>query len=247
MTIMAEFARLAAIECLAPTANIHSGTGFPTMAGASVYDSRRIASGELSANPFTPSLSLYTRSASSARRGPGQGSVERFSRTVLEIVAELSISAADESGVFTDALADDDPAARLVLAALCGQVRSLLTARPGGSLFRKMVMSIDGIDYEPFAVPQLGLRWQRTTMLFECAIPDDDYSAGGFPQPALALSALFPAQSYAAGEIARLTDGFPADPAFPALETIAFAVKQTGVSGQAGPANSIAPPFTEPE
>ncbi|MER9278726.1 hypothetical protein [Mesorhizobium sp. M0522] len=248
MTISAEMARLVAIECLAPTAAILAGRGFPTLAGGNFFDSRRISVGELSIERFTPAVSIYTRKAESPRRGLGQGSVERFARTALEIVAELAIGASDESGDFTDALAEDDVTARLTLAALCGQIVQTLTASPAGALFRKAVIAIDGIDFEPHAIPQLNLRWQRTTMLFDCQIPGDDFTVGGqLPEPSATLAALLPAGSYAAGILADLSSRFAASPTYPAIQTIAFEVKRNGVSGEMGTTAAVAPPFADIE
>lgn len=250
MTIAAEMARLAAIECLAPTAALVAGSGFPTLAGARVFDSRAVALTDLDRRePYTAVLSLYTRKSESARRGPGQGSVSRNGRTILEIVVELAIAARDESGEeFADALADDDPEARIVLSALCAQVRYQLTEGLGGALFRKAVIAVDGIEFEPYAVPQLGLRWQRTTMLLDCQIPDDSFRvSGGLPEPAASIAALLPTGCYAAGILSRLASQFGAAAPLPRIETIAFETKQRGVSGQAGAADQVGPPFADVE
>lgn len=246
MTIAAEMARLTGIESLAPTASIASGTGFPTLAGRNIFDSRRISISELSPESFTPAVSLYTRKAESPRRGLGQGSVERFGRTTLEIVAELAIRASDEGGEYTDAMPDDDVSARLILAALCAQIVQTLTASPGGLLFRKAVIAVEGIDYEPHAIPHLNLRWQRTTMLLDCLIPGDDFTVGGqLPEPSATIAGLLPVGSYAAGILGALGARFAGQPSYPALERIAFEVKPSGVSGQMGKADAVAPLFAD--
>lgn len=256
MTIAAELLRLAAIESLAPFPAIGIGEGFPTLAKGRVYDSRRPPIDDMDRDrDFTPVLSLFTRKSESARRGSGQGSVSRNGRAMLEVVAELAIAATDpepvpggQPGEFVDALASDDPQAKITLATLCAQVRYVLTEGPTGAIFRKACLAIDGLEEEGFAVPELGLRWHRTTMLFDCQIPDDSFQAnGGLPQPAASIAAMLPPGSYAAAILARLAGQFGAADPLPKIEAIAFETKQKGVSGQAGSADQIAPPFTDVE
>lgn len=248
MTIAAEMARLAAIECLAPMAAMEARRGFPTIAGVNIFDSRRIAIDELSEESFTACVSLYTGKTESARRGVGQGNVGRFGRTSLEIVAELAVRASENGVEFTDALVEDDATARIVLAGLCGQIVDTLMQRPEGALFRKAVMAVDSVTYEPFAIPQLGLRWQRTTITMDCAVPDDDFSTGGgLPEPTRSIAAMFPVKSYARKTLEQLATKFPVAPSYPSIETIAFQVKQQGLSGQAGENVAVKPPFAEIE
>lgn len=235
MSIAAEVLRLTAVEALAPTASLVADNPvFPTLAGRKIFDSRAITLGELDREAaFTPCLSLYTRSSGSKRRGNGQGSVDRNASTVLEVVAELAIGATDEasSEPFADAMAGDDPQARIVLAALCAQVRHALTIGATGALFRRICMAIDDIEEEPFAVPHLGLRWQRTTMLFSCQIPDDDFSAAGLPQPAGLVASLLPDTSYARAKIDQMAVQFVAPAPLPTIETIQFALTEDGIGG----------------
>lgn len=251
MTLAAEVVRLAAIECLSPTAAHLDGSGFPTLAGGRVYDSRQVPLGDVDRDrPYTPTLAIYTRQSGSARRGDGQGSVDRFATCTLEIIAELTIAASGEGqSEYADALADDDPQARIVLAALCTQVRRLLTVSAGGMMFRRNVAAIERITEEPFAVPQLGLRWQRTTMLFECLIADDEFDieSGGLPEPASSFRATLHDNSYAAGVLDTMAAHFAGEALPPRVESIAFEAKRLGISGQAGPAASVAPPFEEIE
>ena len=246
MTIAAELARLAAIEALAPTAALEGLGAFPTLAGSRIYDSRKPAIDDIDRDEdFTPVVSVFTRKSESPRRGQGQGNVSRFGRTTLEFVVELAVLGTEDEVVFVDALAADDPQARLVLSALCAQIRRTLFASP---LFRRAVMAVDGIEEEGFAVPELGLRWHRTTLLYDCQIPDDEFpDAGGLPQPAAALIEAFPPTSYAVETMARMAATFAGTVPFPQLERVAFAVKVEGVSGQIGSADSVAPPFAEIE
>ncbi|RWI99657.1 hypothetical protein [Mesorhizobium sp.] len=246
MTIAAEITRLAAVESLCPTTALLAETAMPTLARDRVFDSRRPSVDLLDPDKeYTPVLSLFTRRSQSPRRGPGQGSVARNGSTILEVVAELAVAAKDEDGAeFVDAMAGSDPKARIVLSALCAQVRYVLTQGPTGVIFRKSVMAIESIDEEGFAVPELGLRWQRTTMLFDCQIPDDDFSGGaGLPQPAASIAALLPANSYAKATLENMAAQFAATTPLPVIDTIAFEVKQAGVSGQVGTDAAVEPPF----
>ncbi|PBC09192.1 hypothetical protein [Mesorhizobium sp. WSM3859] len=243
MTIAAEVLRLAAIESLAPT----GATTFPTLARDRVFDSRRPTVDALDPDKeYTPVLALFTRKSESPRRGGGQGSVARNGRTTLEVVAELAVASRDEDGVFVDAMVGSDPKARIVLASLCAQVRYVLTLGPSGLVFRKAFIAIEGIDEEGFAVPELGLRWQRNTMLFDCLIPDDEFTpGGGLPQPAAQIAAMLPEGSYASATIAAMAAQFPASEPLPLIDTFAFETKINGLSGQAGPADAVAPPFSD--
>lgn len=240
MTIAAELVRLAAVESLCPT----GATAFPTLARERVYDSRRPSLDILDpGREYTPVLALFTRKSESPRRGPGQGSVARNGRTTLEVVAELAVASEDEGGPFVDAMVGSDPKARIVLAALCAQVRFTLTT---SVLFNRAVLAVEGIDVEGFAVPELGLRWQRTTMLFDCLIPDDDFTpAGGLPQPAAQIAAMLPDGSYAKATLAAMAAQFGASEPLPLIDTFAFETKVNGVSGQAGPAADVSPPFAD--
>lgn len=243
MTIAAEIVRLAAVESLSPAG---AGT-FPTLARERVFDSRRPSLDNLEfGKEYTPVLSLFTRKSESARRGAGQGSVSRNGRTILEVVAELAVASKDEDGAFVDAMVGSDPKARIVLAVLCAQVRFALTAGPTGVIFRKAVIAVESIDEEGFAVPELGLRWQRTTMLFDCLIPDDDFTpAGGLPQPAAGIPAMLPDNSYAKATLLSMAAQFGSADQLPVLDTFAFETKVNGLSGQAGPASIISPPFAD--
>lgn len=58
--LTAEAMRLAAYEALCPTTALAAGTGFPTLAGDRVFDSRAIAVDELDDSlVYTPSISLH--------------------------------------------------------------------------------------------------------------------------------------------------------------------------------------------
>lgn len=218
----AEAMRLAAIEVVTPFSAIEAGTGFPTLAGRHAYDSRAASVGDLDATlAYTPVLSFYTASARAVARADAADIDDQECEAVLEIVAELAVAAKDEDGEFADALAGDDPEARLVLAALTAQVVFLLCQSQSGHLFRRFVLGIRRIEEEPFAVPQLGLRWQRTTIRLTCGVPGDiyDIADGGLPEPVRTLAALLPDGSYAKAKLQALGAHFAADPR-PALDGI---------------------------
>lgn len=223
--LAAEALRLAAIEVLCPTASLVAGANFPTLAAEHVFDSRQASVQDLDQSaPYTPTLALYTPSASATRRGPHSDVTDSSATASLQIVAELSTRASDADGEFADALAaaDTDAKARLVLAALTAQVRYALEWSPSGVLFRRLAVRIIGMSEETHAVPQLGLRWSRVFLDYFCEVPDDDFSAGGMPEPLGSLAAALPADSYAKGKLDDLADAF-ASPVTTPLEEIRIA------------------------
>lgn len=220
--LSADAARLAVVEVLSPTAANLSGDGFPTLAGNKVYDSRSIPLQDLDRDaPYTPTLGVYTGNTRVVRRGDLAAADDYQASAVIEVVAELAVVArdmnpADPNGSgeeYVDAMAATDPDARLVLGALCSQVRYLLTQGTTGYFFRDLIMGISQIDEEPFEVPNLGLRWQRTTMRFHCELRDDSFDPdnGGFPSPVKDLLSKLPAGSYARAKLIALAGAFPAD------------------------------------
>lgn len=211
--LTAEAARLAALEVLCPKAALDADAGYPTLAGSRVFDSRQVGIDDLDPDAkFTPCLALYTAEASAALRGDAAVADDREARSVLEIVAELAVASTDEDGQpFADAMPGDDWDARLVLAALCAQVRRLLQHDERGYLFRRFVRQIETIAEETFAIPQLGARWQRITMRFTLSLPDDAYTdAAGLPEPIGALAAALPAGSVARSRLDALAGHFAA-------------------------------------
>lgn len=218
--LAAEALRLAAIEVLRPTAAVEAGTGFPTLAGVNVLDSRDVAIEDIDrSKPFTPVLALYTAEAGVALRGPLSSATDTTADAVLDVIAELAVVAHDSDGEFADALASTSPEARLVLAALCSQVRYLLERSEAGILWRRLVRRIVNIEYQTFAVPNIGARWQRITMRFHCEIRDDDFEVEGLPEPIASIYAKLPAQSYAKAKLAVLVSHFSPD-VLPALDQI---------------------------
>lgn len=211
--LTAEAARLAALEVLCPTAALDADANYPTLARHRVFDSRQVGIDDLDADEkFTPCLALYTAEASTLPRGDAASWDDTEARSVLEIVAELAVASTDEDGQpFADAMPGDDWDARLVLAALCAQVRRLLQHDPAGFLFRNFVRRIETIAEETFAIPQLGARWHRVTMRFTLSLPDDVYSdVSGLPAPISALAAILPAASPARARLATLANHFGA-------------------------------------
>lgn len=224
--------RLAAIEALAPTAALVAGTGYPTLAGRAVFDSQAPSVNDLDdAKAWTPTLAVYSRSARAQRRGDAAALDDTEATATLEIVAELSVLAKDEDGIYVDAAAGSDADARMVLEALLAQVRRVLMHAPEGAVFRGLTRGIDRIDYEPFAVPELGLRWQRITMVIAVALRDDCLTdAAGLPEPLASLAAKLPAGSYAKARLAFLADQFAAVTRQP-LKTVTFENPDTGDGG----------------
>ncbi|NTI92277.1 hypothetical protein G6L78_01395 [Agrobacterium rhizogenes] len=220
--LAAEAIRLAAVEVLCPTSAIIANDGFPTLAGVHVFDSRAVTLQDLDpAKAYTPVLSLRTSEAGVKLRGPHSAANDTDADAVLDVIAELAVAESDISGDFADAMASDDPEARLVLAALCSQVRSLLERSQVGGLWRRMVRQITEIEYQPYEIPNLGLRWQRMTMRFHCSIRDDDFdtASGGLPEPIRSVYEALPDASYAKEKLAALAAHF-APEILPALREI---------------------------
>ncbi len=225
--LSAEALRLAAIEVLRPTAAMQTGTGFPTLAREHVLDSRAASLHDLDLSaPYTPTLALYSPAGRSTRRGPHSDAMDTEAMATLEIVAELSTQIVDNvNGNFADAMeiADTDAKARLVLSALCAQVRYMLEWSPTGAIFRRIAVRIIGVSEETHAVPQLGLRWSRVFLTYSCEVPDDDFSTSGLPEPLASFSAVLPAESYAKVKLVELAEAF--NPVAPSpLEEIRVAV-----------------------
>jgi hypothetical protein len=222
--LSSEALRLTAVEALCPTAAAMSGEGFPTLAKARVFDSRAAALEDLDRDApegYTPVLSLYTPEAGFSLRGPAAAVDDTIADAALDIVAELAVAANDDDGTFVDAIAATDPQARIVLAALCSQVRYVLEYSESGSLWRHIVRDVK-YEEQTFAVPELGLRWQRVRMRFHCGIRDDDFSAPGLPEPLATVFARLPAQSYAKATLSALVAHFQQVPP-PALERLTIA------------------------
>lgn len=215
--------RLAAVEALCPTGSLISGTGFPTLAGARVFDSRTVALDDLAEDsPWTPSLSIYSEGVNAEPYGDIAPSTHGRVMADLVIVAELSVreSSDGEDGDYAEAAASD-PEARILLDALCAQVRKRLVYDPEGFDFRSgLVASVDQLRIEPFSIPQFGIRLCRMTMTFRCQIADDQFTdAGGLAGPVARLKAKLPPQSHALATLNRLEAALTATARDP-LETI---------------------------
>lgn len=211
--LSAEAARLAALEVLCPTAALAADSGYPTLAGARVFDSRLAGIDDVDPDArFTPCLALFTAEASAAPRGDLTDYGDSAAQCTLEIVAELAVASADDAGVaFADAMPADDWDARLVLAALCAQVRRRLQHDPAGHLFRRFVRHISRWEEETFAIPNLGARWHRVTIRVGLSLPDDVFAdAAGLPEPLDKLAGLLPAGSPAAEKLDVLSAHFGA-------------------------------------
>ncbi|MAU95432.1 MAG: hypothetical protein CMP81_06030 [Fulvimarina sp.] len=220
--LTAEAMRLAAYEALCPTAALAAGTGFPTIAGGRVFDSRAIGVDELDDSiVYTPSISLYTEDRKVTQRGPMTSAGPLgFASAALAIVCDLAVSADDDGETITMPLAGSDPKARLVLASLVTQVRQTLARGATGSGFRLISKAITEIVIEPFILPEMGLRWHREIMTLRCDIADDDFGATALPASVERLRLALPAGSYARGRLDDLAAYFTAPAALTPLATI---------------------------
>ncbi|MDK4712995.1 hypothetical protein [Rhizobium sp. CNPSo 4039] len=214
--------RLAGVEVLCPTSAVLAHDSFPTLAGIHVFDSRAVALQDIDPErAFTPVLSLRSGRSSATLRGPHAAPWDSDADTILEVIAELAVVAGDDGGNFADAMAGDDPDARLVLGALCAQVRSLFERSQRGGLWRRLVKQITEVEYIPYEIPDLGMRWQRMTMRYHLDICDDqfDMGVGGLPEPIKSLFDALPDESYAKAKLSALAAHFAAEP-LPALTEI---------------------------
>lgn len=234
--LSAEAVRLVAIEILCPTAANVAGTGFPTLAGRRVFDSRAPLLEDIdTARDYTPVISLYTRRSLTAPRGPASEYADFETTTVLEVVAELATVVRDpdagpgQDPVYVDAMADGDPAARLVLAALSGQIRFLLTRSTNGLAWRRLVRHVNSFTVETFAIPEFGLRYQRQSLIFDLSIQDDAYDLdhGGLPEPLRSVAEDLPDESYAKAKLGELSARFLPEPPVP-LRSISGAAQLPG-------------------
>lgn len=234
--LAAEAVRLVAMEILCPTAAQQAGAGFPTAAGARVFDSRAPSLTEIDREAeYTPVIALYTRRSSTGLRGPMTEVRDTLTTTVLDIVAELAVVATDpappmgEPADYVDAMADGDAVARLVLAALAGQIRFLLTESAHGTAWRRLVREVLSIQTETFGIPEFGLRFQRLMMSFELSIAEDrfDLEAGGLPEPLRSVYEALPAASYAKTKLSELASFFVEEPVEP-LDTISGTATLSG-------------------
>lgn len=209
----AEAVRLAALEVLCPTSALASDDGYPTLAQHHVFDSRLVGIDDLDADAkFTPCLALFTVASSVAPRAEAATFDDSVAECTLEIVAELAVASTDDEGeAFADAMPADDWDARLVLAALCAQVRRLLQYDERGYLFRRFARRITRWEQETFAIPQLGARWHRITIRLTVEVADDVFVDGaGMPKPLADLMTQLPSGSPAALRLAALSAHFAA-------------------------------------
>ena len=206
----AEAVRLAAIEVLSPTAANLAGSGFPTLAGKNVFDSRAAPLNAIDEErDYTPVIAAFTREAQTAPRGEASDHYDHEVKTVLEFVVELASVSRDDDGDYVDAIAENDPRARMRLAALVAQIRWVLYHSEAGVLFRRLVIRTERIEEESHAVPEFGLRFQRVFLRLHLVIAQDAFSDdGGLPEPARSLASELPAQSYAKSMLDELAASF---------------------------------------
>jgi hypothetical protein len=220
MMLAAEALRLAAIEALCPRSAVLADSGYPTLARHRVLDTRAVSLQDLDrTQSYTPVLALYTAESGVKLRGPLSDASDTEADAVIDIIAELAVSQVDAGGdgdapvEFADAMAGDDPEARLVLGALVSQVRFTLNHSQKGYIFRRVCKQVLNTEIQTFAVPQLGLRFHRVTMRLHCQIRDDDFdvTAGELPEPMRSLHRNLPDGSYAKAKLAKLAAHFQPD------------------------------------
>jgi hypothetical protein len=222
MMLAAEALRLAAMETLCPHAALVDDAGYPTLARHRVLDSRAVAIEDLDrSRSYTPVLALYTPDSGVKLRGPLTDARDTEADATLDVVGELAVSDRDTDGDFAAAMAETDPKARLVLAAMMAQARYVLLHTQKGYVFRRICKQVLDTEYQTFAVPQLGLRFQRLTMRMHCQIRDDDFDvpAGELPEPIRTLYRNLPDASYARAKLTELAAQFNPE-VLPGLEAV---------------------------
>jgi hypothetical protein len=220
--LAAEALRLAAVETLCPHAALVADANYPTLARHRVIDSRAVAVEDLDrSQSYTPVLALYTPDSGSRLRGPLTDASDTEADATLDIIGELAVSDHDADGEFAAAMAETDPKARLVLAAMMSQARYVLSHSQKGFVFRRICKQVLNTEYQTFAVPQLGLRLHRITMRMHCEIRDDNFEvdAGELPEPMRSLYRNLSDGSYAKAKLTELAAAFAPD-LLPALDSV---------------------------
>jgi len=202
--------RLSAVEALCPTAAMLAGSGFPTMAGRNVYDSRQITVDELTVDAaWTPSLGVFTEDIQIERRGDAAGSAIGNPTVDLVITVELARHSSVQGEEAVQIVEDGDPKANLVLDALTAQVRKTLVYAPRGTAFRRIMSSVRSVTIQSAGLPQYGIRLMCRIMTFSCVVGDDKYTdEAGLPEPMKSLFDGLPDGSYAKAKLTELGEAF---------------------------------------
>ena len=205
-----ELLRIAALEVLCPTRAIANDFGFPTLAGALVFDSRAVPVTHLrKARGYVPVLSLYSGEAAGETMGGKAGGPDFDFMGTLEVVGELAIVSDMDPKETMPLKAESDPDARLVLAGMMAQARYALETAEGGSMFRAVTMSLQRVELVPYAVPDADMRFHRTTMRMTYDLPDDCFDTQtGKPVGLDNLLAALPPDSVSREKMQALLDHF---------------------------------------
>lgn len=209
--------RLGAVEALAPTAAIVAGSGFPTLAGGNVYDSRMLPLDALSETVGTPIIAVYTETVRGDPRGPLQGSRDANLSVdlVLEIDLAIRIKVGDEDVIIP---ADSDWKGELVLDFLAAQARRVIIDAIERGVLLRVVKQITDIEAFPMRLPDIGARLLRRTLRLRCAVDDDRWSAaGGLPEPLATLRGRLPDSSLAAVQLDKIAAAIVAPDPLPIL------------------------------
>jgi len=211
--------RLAALETLCPTEALLADSGYPTIAGRNVFDSRMTTIDDLVAGgPPTPAIGVYTEQTSGRRRGESQASHPQW--LSVDLVLELEMAVVQKfDGETAVGNPSDDPQAELELDFLAATVRRLLTLHPSGALFRTICKSVSRVEVSPWRANDLGLRIARRTMVLTCDVDDDAWGdEAGLPEPLASLAAALPEDSYAKSTLDKLAAALAATDRTPLAE-----------------------------
>lgn len=204
--------RLALIEALAPTAAIANGSGYPTLAGKRVLDSRQVALTDLDGDGETPVIGVYSAEAESVRRGDASGVTDRAATAGIELVVELAVRANQGDAAFADARPSNDAEGEMLLSAIVAQIRRTIETGPEGAVFRKVTKgAVISFSSMPHVLPEIGVRLARRFVSIDVEVRDDQHDpSGGLPEPLATLDSVLPEGSYAKARLADLAAKFAA-------------------------------------
>ena len=222
-TLGVDAIRLGAVEALCPTAAIIADSGYPTLAGKHVYDSRSVPIEHLQPGAkAVPVIAVYTEMVRGAPRGPAQFSVPADFTVDLVIELELAVrvraGGGEPEGVGTPTT---DAGGELQLGFLVAQARRAIVAAVGSGVLHRIVKQIVDVEAVPLRDFVSGERLVRRSLRLRCAFDDDRWNpAGGLPEPLAMLRARLPDGSAAAARLDRIAAAIAADAARVPLDEI---------------------------
>lgn len=179
-----EFLRLCALEALRPSGLLVDDTGWPTIAGKYVSDSRIDPIDDVEVEERRPIIAVFTESSDLtkiAQAGP------QFYKNEVDLVFEISVVAKYpvEGGEFIIDYADTDAAVEVMLGTLEEQIFRCLHDGPTGALFRQMAkLPFDSWTSTPHRSGEENIKLARRTLRTKIRVKEVCYVAptGDTPQ-----------------------------------------------------------------